>query len=259
MSVNSYLTGLANSAIVRDNEKVSISTSINNLQTNLSYSNSMFSSHFIFGSYSRGTILPRGIDENSDIDYMIEFKELGHKPQTYLNWLKTNIAEKYYSRSEIYQSHPTIVLELNHIKFELVPAIKNSWGQLQIPAKATDYNDWIETDPTGFNIILTGANQRHNNFVKPLVRLVKRWNVHAGYPFESFDLEKRVVDSAFYGNTLLRDYFYDFANSLTVNYTMAQWKNDKIKRLQKIVYDVSNLEKMGYVVDAENKIKQLFL
>ena len=164
-----------------------------------------------------------------------------------------------YSRSEIYQSSPAIVLELNHIKFELVPAIKNSWGQLQIPAKASDYNDWISTDPTTFNTTLTSANQKHNDFIKPLVRLVKYWNVKAGYPFESFDLEQRVVNSAFYGNTLLKNYFYNFANSLAFDYTMAQWKRDKVARLQRIVNDAINAERMGDVVDAENKIKQLFL
>jgi predicted nucleotidyltransferase len=258
MSVNSYLTNLANSSIIRDDEKISIDRSIANLKSKLSSVNNYFSGHFIFGSHSRGTILPRQIDENSDIDYMIVFINNSYKPQTYLNFLKEKVVNKYGS-SEIYQSNPTIVLKLSHIKFELVPAIKNSWGQLQIPAKTSDYNDWILTDPTGFNSTLTNANQTHNNMIKPLIRLVKYWNVKAGYPFESFDLEQKVVNSAFYGNSQLKDYFYNFANSLTIGYSMAQWKKDKVGRLQQIVYDAINAERMGYIVDAENKIKTLFL
>lgn len=258
MSVNSYLTNLASSAIIRDSEKVSISTSISNLKTKLNYTREMFNDHLIFGSYSRDTILPRVIDGASDIDYMIVFKKTGYKPQAYLNWLKTNIAEKHYSRSEIYQSNPTIVLELNHIKFELVPAIKNSWGQLQIPAKASDYNDWIITDPTGFNSTLTSANQRHNNLIKPLVRLVKYWNAKSGYPYESYDLEQKLVNSAFYGNTFIRDYFYNFVNSLIVDYSMAQWKKEKVERLKKIANEASYSERIGLTSDAETKIKKLF-
>lgn len=258
MSVNSYLTNLANSSIIRDTEKNSISASISNLRTKLSYSNTMFRDHFIFGSHSRGTILPRSVDENSDIDYMIVFNDNTHKPQTYLNWLKTNIAEKYYSRSEIYQSNPTIVLELNHIKFELVPAIKNNWGQLQIPAKASANNDWIVTDPVGFNATLTSANQRHNSLIKPLVRLVKYWNVKAGYPFESFVLEQKVVNSAFYVNAQLKDYFYNFVNSLTIDFSMLQWKKDAITKLKRIVNEVSNSERVGMVINAETKIRKLF-
>ena len=258
MSVNSYLTGLASAAIIRDDEKIGIDRSIVNLKTKLSSVNNNFSGHFIFGSHNRGTILPRSVDENSDIDYMIVFNDTRYKPQTYLNFLRDNVANKY-SSSEIYQSNPTIVLELNHIKFELVPAIKNQWGQLQIPAKASDYNDWITTDPFGFNSTLTNANKRHNNLIKPLVRLVKYWNVKAGYPFESFDLEQKVVNSAFFGNALLRDYFYNFANLLTAEYSMAQWKKDAVARFKQVVSDTSNSERIGPAIDAETKIKKLFV
>lgn len=258
MSVNSYLSNLANSLIIRDDEKNSINRSIVNLQSKLSSVNNYFSEHFTFGSHSRGTILPRKIDESSDIDYMLIFNDNSKKPQTYLNWIKTNIAEKHYSRSEIYQSNPTIVLELNHIKFELVPAIKNVWGQLQIPAKASDYNDWIMTNPTGVNTTLTSANQRHNNLIKPLVRLIKYWNAKSDYPFESFDLEQKVVNSAFYGNTLLRDYFYNFANSLIIDYSMAQWKKNEIEKFKKIANEASYSERIGFAIDAETKIKKLF-
>ena len=257
MSVNSYLSNLANSSIIRDDEKNSINRSIVNLQSKLSSVNNYFSEHFIFGSHSRGTILPRKIDESSDIDYMLIFNDNSKKPQTYLNFLRDNVANKY-NRSEIYQSNPTIVLELNHIKFELVPAIKNSSGQLQIPAKASDYNDWIITDPNGFNSTLTNANQRHNNLIKPLVRLVKYWNVKSGYPYESYDLEQKVVNSAFYGNTLLKDYFYNFVNSLIVDYSMAQWKKNEIEKLKKIVNEASYSERIGFTTDAETKIKKLF-
>ena len=70
----------------------------------------------MFGSYIRGTILPRKADASSDIDIMVMFlNPNGYKPQTFLNRLK-NFAEHYYSTSEIYQSNPTVVLELNHMR-----------------------------------------------------------------------------------------------------------------------------------------------
>jgi predicted nucleotidyltransferase len=259
MSVNSYLVGLASSAIIRDDEKVGIDRSITNLRKKLSILDEYFSEHFIFGSYSRGTILPRSFDKNSDIDYMIIFNDDSKKPQTYLNWLRENVADKYYSSSEIYQSNPTIVLELNHIKFELVPAIKNQLGQLQIPAKASAYNDWITTDPIGFNSTLTNANQRHKNLIKPLVRLVKYWNAKAGYPFESFDFEQKVVNIPFNSNSQLRDYFYSFANFLTVDYSMAQWKKNEVAIFKKIAEEAKYFESIRLDTQAENQLKQLFV
>ena len=123
MSVNSYLTSLASSLVLTSAESTSINTSINTLVTrlNLYFPNSI-NKQFQFGSSTRGTILPRRYDVNSDIDYLIEFKTSYSeikKPQTYLNYLKT-FAENKYSTSFVTQSFPTIVLELNNIKFEIV-------------------------------------------------------------------------------------------------------------------------------------------
>jgi hypothetical protein len=64
------------------------------------------------------------MDEKSDIDYMVVFSDRDYQPQTYLDRLR-RFTEYYYQKSEIKQSHPTIQLELNHIRFELVPAVKD--------------------------------------------------------------------------------------------------------------------------------------
>lgn len=49
------------------------------------------------------------------------------KPQTYLNYLKS-FAESKYPQSLYKQSFPAVVLELNHIKFDLVPVIIDDFG-----------------------------------------------------------------------------------------------------------------------------------
>ena len=123
MSVNSYLQDLGSSLVLNSNEKSSITTSIDTLKSRLtSYFGDNVLDKIIFGSYTRETILPRKVDENSDIDLMVVFENLdNYKPQSFLNRLKS-FAETKYKTSEIYQSSPTVVLELNHIKFELVPA-----------------------------------------------------------------------------------------------------------------------------------------
>ena len=192
MSVNSYLTEIANSAVIRDTEKASIKTSIDNLKIRLAASLSGYIiEHFIFGSFSRQTILPRSMDSKSDIDYMIVFYDNTYKPQRYLNVLK-EFVEATYPRSSIYQSNPTIVLELNHIKFELVPAIETYYsGHYNIPAKASDYQDWIMTSPNDINSNLTKINQSNSSLIKPTIRILKYWNAKAGYPFDSFDLEPK--------------------------------------------------------------------
>lgn len=262
MTVNSYLNSVSNAAIVRDLEKESIKRSISTLQTKLAhYFPKQLSNHFIFGSYSRGTILPRGMDAQSDVDYMIVFEDSSRKPQTHLNQLRQFVG-KYYSNSEIYQSNPTIVLSLNHIRFELVPATRNFWSGLQIPAKASDYLDWMDTDPTGFNNKLTAANQAYGNQIKPLVRVMKYWNAVNSYPFESYNLEQSIVGHGFgffglLSGRQLKDYFFEFVEELEAGWLAPKWKQAAVSRAKQIVAKSKSFEAQGFSSLAEDEIKRL--
>lgn len=126
---------------------------------------------------------------------MVVFKnEDCYKPQSFLNRLK-NFAEHYYSTSEIYQSSPTVVLELNHIKFELTPAYV-SYGLYYIP---NGPSDWMYTDPDGFYDKLTQCNVNNAYKIKPVVRLLKHWNIQKNYrDIASFELEKKIAENMMY-------------------------------------------------------------
>ncbi len=262
MTVNSHLTALSNFAIVRDRERDCIQRSLATLQDRLNrHFGTNISNQFVFGSYSRNTILPRSMDTNSDVDYMIVLTDSSARPQTYLNRLR-RFVEAYYSRSEIFQSNPTIVLSLNHIKFELVPAINDWFSGLKIPAKTSAYEDWISTDPTGFNQQLTSANQAHRNLIKPLIRIMKYWNARNRYPFDSYELEQDIVqhDFGLFGLFMpkqLKDYFYDYAGQVNVGWSAPQWKKDAVVRLRRVIEEAKQLEGDGYLETAEKRIKQL--
>ena len=90
MSINTYLSETASNLVLSVKEKDGITTSINTLESRLnSYFGSDIEEKFKFGSYTRVTILPRKVDENSDVDYMIVFENSnGYKPQTFLDRLK---------------------------------------------------------------------------------------------------------------------------------------------------------------------------
>ena len=245
MSVNSYLNDLAQRAIVMDNEKNKINISIENIKSKLESDNEVKDIK-IFGSYKRGTIISRKFDENSDIDIMIIFKDDRHKSQTYLNYLKGLIGQKY-TRSEIHQDNPTIVLELNHIRFELVPALDYFFNiRYKIPAKQSDYADWLVTDPDELNGKLT-----NNQNLRRLVRVAKIWNIKQGGLFNSYKLEKFIVNRNYICNWNLADYFYTFCDALITNCNYPQYTNDKIKKLK-------DKTSTANALDAENIIKDLF-
>lgn len=106
MTVSTYLESIKSNAYQRD---ITITNSIATIKNRLNgYFAGELVSHFVFGSYSRNTMLPRSYDPSSDVDYMVVFKNVIYQPQTYLNKLR-DFVNYYYRTSEIKQSHPTVM------------------------------------------------------------------------------------------------------------------------------------------------------
>ncbi|WP_411753203.1 SMODS domain-containing nucleotidyltransferase [Serratia sp. (in: enterobacteria)] len=254
MSVNSHLNIIACGAVLRDIEKQSILRSINTLRTRLGYYFPKYlQKHFIFGSYTRSTILPRKYDARSDIDYMIIFRDPKYSPQTYLNWLKYFV-EYYYQRSEITQSYPTIMLNLNHIRFELVPALNSIFTGYQIPSPSNLLEKWIPTSPNEFNKKLTDKNTNNYFLIKPLIRIIKYWNAINGYVFPSFELEQTVVNMNFWGCNSISSYFYSAVDQLYIPPLMPQWKKTAIDKLKRIKNQAQYYERNRMPMAAEIEI-----
>lgn len=253
MSVNTYLSGLASNLVLSQTEKNNITTSIDTIQKRLDLYFSDVTDKKVFGSYVRGTILPRKIDEKSDIDLMVVFSNpYNYKPQSFLNRLK-EFAEYYYSRSEIYQSSPTIVLELNHIKFELTPAYQ-SCGMYYIP---NGPSNWMYTDPDGFYKTLTECNVYNDSKIKPIVRLIKHWNISKNYrDMASFMLEKKIAEEMKYAFMYCNSYSDYVKKGFDVikYYTKTERVNTAISNINKALeYEKNN---MPYTALAE--IKKVF-
>jgi len=181
-------------------ERRKIDKSINHVFNKLEeYFTDQIDEVLVFGSYSRDTILPRKFDSNSDIDILIQFNTENYnklKPESYRSQLK-KFASIHYPNSSVIKDHPSILVELNHIKFDFVPAIFDDgifYDSIEIPDKD---GSWMETEPETFNKKLTKANTNYNSIVKPIVRLSKYWNATHGYPYYSFELETAIADMDF--------------------------------------------------------------
>lgn len=258
MSVNTYLSDSASNLVLSIKEKESITTSINTLETRLdSYFGVNIEEKFKFGSYTRVTILPRKVDEESDVDYMVVFDNSNnYTPQTFLDRLK-RFAETKYSTSEIYQSSPTIVLELNNIKFELVPAYK-SWGTYYIP---DGKGGWMATYPNDFNNTLTETNNSNSYKIKPLVRLIKHWNVNVNYrDLTSYKIEECIASNmryAYFTCTSYTDYAkkaFNELKKLTYDTSITNRINRAIERIDKAL----EYENDGMPYSALFEIKKVF-
>jgi len=253
MSVLGYLQGCASEAVLTEQERLSIDRSIGNLQQKLqTYFGAGVSQHFRFGSTTRGTNLPRSLDQFADVDYMVVFSDADKSPQTYLDRLR-GLVETHYPRSAVRQDHPTIVLELGHIKFDLVPAVKSWWSGLQIPDKG---GAWQDTDPSGFNQELTNRNAQCGNQLKPAIRLIKRWNAANGYVFDSFSLEKWIVGNSYWGCKNLRDYVFEIFDDMSAQ-GGSQRDRERILRAKQRVERIRTSESAEEFQRAEGEVTRL--
>ncbi len=226
MSINSKLTIFAARELVisRDAEERSrIEGSIRRLKLNLKSKLLREIKDFIvFGSYTRNTILPRKYDPNSDIDLMVIFNtDNGFKtPDTYRGKLVDSLATAYpNSISE--KDFPAVKLELNHIKFDIVPAYTEEYlfrlgKYYYIP---DSQNKWRTTIPNDINETLTQKNQSFgNNIIRNTIRLCKHWNAFSGYPFESYLMEEEILRLGNWGNENLYSYFLYTIDNIAGNF-----------------------------------------
>ena len=255
MSVLNFLTTTATTAVLSMDEQRSITTSIRALEERLGpyFPAKTVKRKLQFGSSTRGTILPRLIDEQSDVDFMIVFSDATFTTATYLNRLRSFV-EKHYSASNIYQSHPTIVLELNHIKFDLVPATEVSLYGLRIPGKD---GEWIGTNPNDFNEKLEQKNVKHNHQIKPVIRLLKIWNARHGFPFDSYRLEQQICGMYFSNSANLKDIFFSIFENLSAGLFAPKWIKDHLTQARLRIAKIRDLEARGLGGLAEIETRRL--
>ena len=263
MSVNSYLSELQTELYVNGTEREKIRKSINAISARLdSYFG--YGGHCehriikkeIFGSYSRDTMLSRKYDDKSDIDYMIVFKDSNeYAPQTCLNWLK-GFAEFWYSTSIVKQSSPTIVIELENIRFELVPAYEDFWGNKYIPR---DSSNWQYTNPKDLDDKMTNLNKNSSYEFKRLVRTIKYWNVNKNCrKYESYELENFLADKFRYSYSNKNAFdFLDWAFYYLRQYKYVDdYVTNRINKAIELIEEAKKLENYGEYKNAEEKIKK---
>ena len=259
MSINRYLEETASKLIIKGNEKESIDVSLNTFKDRMrDYFSKNESVNLkeikVFGSYQRDTNLLQSVDYGTDVDIMLVMDNDGSTPQTYLDRVRRGVEAKY-STSQIRQSSPTVVLQMLHIKFEITPAIMDR-GLYRIK---NNRNEWIYTFCALDFSNLTIANKNNHYMIKPLLRLLKYWNVSKNYKaFSSYELEKIMVNyyqqSQYQGYDLKR-YLLTGMNEL---YKLSTYNYQK-ERLDKAIYNIQEAikDEEKYPSCAMSEIKEV--
>ena len=147
--------------------------------------------------------------------------------------------------------------KLNNIKFELVPAYKN-WGTYYIP---DGKGGWMPTYPNDFNNTLTETNNNNSYKIKPLVRLIKHWNVNVNYrDLTSYRIEECIANNMKYSYitcTSYTDYAKKAFNELK-NLTYDASITNRINRAIEKIDKALEYENDGMPYSALSEIKKVF-
>jgi len=247
MNLNSKLTNFAQKELVlgyNDSERDRINSSLSQLEKVIRDRHSGEIKEIIrFGSWSRNTILPRQYDKESDVDLLVVFNtsNVKYSPGTYRNKLSATIKAAYpYSIST--KDFPAVKLELNHIMFDIVPAYTEQYiigGKSHyIPGSG---DSWRTTTPNDINADLSSKNQSYGeNIVRNVIRLCKHWNASANYPFESYLMEKQIIDSLFWHGDNLFEKFVSVLDNVAGNRPGVRQALDSIEKYQGGIFTQSN-------------------
>lgn len=172
------------------------------------------------------------------------FKDITRKtPETYRKRI-LKILTDAYPNSISKKDFPTVKLVLNHIRFDIVPAYteKKTFGGKQyfIPARA---NDWRSTVPNDINFSLTSKNKNYGgNIIRNTIRLCKHWNAMQGYPFQSYLMEKDILDLIFWGNENTYERFLKTLNYMTVGMFKTRQVLKEIEQHKGSLFRKENIE-----------------
>lgn len=141
------------------------------------------------GSYKKHTM----IRPPNDVDIFVIINHAWNEitPNAVLKKLKRDLLGSY-PNSVVRQDKPCIVLDFNHCKVELTPAIKVSqFSDLGYYIPSQGGNTWMQIEsPRVSEERLSDANQRLNAMLTPLIKIMKAYKRHNNIKDKkSFELE----------------------------------------------------------------------
>ncbi|MCC7303488.1 MAG: hypothetical protein IT233_12685 [Bacteroidia bacterium] len=259
-TIAAYLKELADKIRLAPEEHDKIETSIKALKDKLilAFFDDGLTKVKRFGSYDRETLLTRKVDSESDVDLLITFDERKWEPQTYLSKLK-KFAEDNYPRSDKYQDHPTIVIELNHIKFELTPCVYTAetssyYEKYAIPKRTDAGIEWIKTEPDDLKKRIAEFTNTKGMLID-LILIFKYWNVINGSVYQTLPVENWMLKCFDQEEGIEYNVFHVIDR---LNYSNSDIQNELNRKTKQMVENIELLLEKGMDDYAQMELKKIF-
>jgi hypothetical protein len=140
----------------------------------------------------------------------------GNKQSQILQEVRANLKNSTYPRTEILGDRNVVIVEVEGVTIEVVPAFLLKDGRYWI-CDTKNNGRYKLADPAAELQALNAANTAYNNNARQLTRLLKKWQIQNDVAIKSFQLERLAIEflggwcnntrDRFWYDWMMRDFF----------------------------------------------------
>lgn len=172
------------------------------------------------GSYRRNTIIrsQRDVDLLAVLSYPAYKDYYDHSSRDFL-YMVRNALNDHYGSTEVSSKRLAVKVDFSDIVVDVVPCFRREGGGYLMP---NGNNGWLATNPPYHTQLVDQANTNKAGRLRPLVRLMKEWNIRNGNHLSSFHVEL-MVERMWRTASIGSSYSAALASTIT---TMQSWLRD---------------------------------
>jgi hypothetical protein len=176
---------------------------------------------FKTGSYARGTICSgqKDVDLMAPLDYPTYKDRYDNDSRGFLYYIRDQLNDRYWA-TKVSSRQVAVTLDFTSITADVVPCFKREGGGFFMPDGT---GGWMKTNPRYHTQLIAKGDEAHNGRLKPLIRLIKAWNLANGNHLRSFHVEL-LVYNMWDAKTIGTIQSKNVSSTLQV---MASWVNSK--------------------------------
>jgi hypothetical protein len=147
---------------------------------------------FLTGSYARDTLIAPL--KKADVDLLTVLSSRYYQnqsPQGLLEQVREHLRKTYPTTPRVSKNGQAVTITFTDFIVDVVPAFNRQGGGFLIPNTNTE--KWISTDPKRHIELWSEANEFHQGYLIPLIKMLKAWNRAHSERFCSFHLEALVL------------------------------------------------------------------
>ncbi len=158
----------------------------------------MYERVFTIGSYRRGTMC----DGEIDVDLMAPvsgsyWQRYQSDSRAFMYWVRDKLKTRY-PQSKVSTREVAIVLDFSVVRAEVVPCFKHPEDGYWMP---NGRGGWQRSNPPYHTQLIDSTDTALNKRLKPLIKLLKWWNIANGQHLSSFHVEM-IVERAKRGHAV---------------------------------------------------------